>query len=123
MRAGFFSVTGKDGQEAQVTIVPLAGLGGGDLENVNRWRGQVGLGPITAEELSSQESNVVIAGQTGKLFEIAGTIPNQKDKTRILAAILRRGGMTWFFKMTGGDALVQQEKAAFQEFMKGISFP
>jgi hypothetical protein len=34
----------------------------------------------------------------------------QGDKTRILAGILRKEGVAWFFKMTGPDALVAGQK-------------
>ena len=31
--------------------------------------------------------------------------------------------MAWFFKMTGDDALVAEQKPAFIEFLKSVSFP
>ena len=43
MRAASFRVPGKDGKQADVSVIPLPGLAGSDLDNVNRWRGQVGL--------------------------------------------------------------------------------
>jgi hypothetical protein len=43
MRVASFRVTGKDGKQADVSVIPLPGLAGSDLDNVNRWRGQVGL--------------------------------------------------------------------------------
>src|SRR6185369_7861311 len=54
MRVGNFAVHGKGGEKAQVTIIPLPGLAGRELENVNPWRGQLGLPPITAAELPTQ---------------------------------------------------------------------
>ena len=47
MRVASFNVTNANGKTADVSIVPLAGMGGGDAPNVNRWRGQVGLAPTT----------------------------------------------------------------------------
>src|SRR5436190_6051901 len=38
MRVASFRVNGKDGKQADVGVVPLPGLMGRDLENVNRWR-------------------------------------------------------------------------------------
>ena len=59
----------------------------------------------------------------GKLYEQAGANPGSGEKTRILAAITRRDGVAWFFKMTGDDGLVAQQKPAFIEFLKSVSFP
>src|SRR5438034_6334860 len=38
MRAGSFLVKGKNGQEADVSVIPLSGEAGGELANINRWR-------------------------------------------------------------------------------------
>jgi hypothetical protein len=122
MRVASFSVAGKNGQQADVSVVPLPGLAGGDLDNVNRWRGQVGQAAITAEEMAKTAEPVEMAGQTAKLYDQAGTNPGSGDKARILAAILRREGVAWFFKMSGDDALVAEQKSAFIEFLKSIEF-
>ena len=51
MSIASFKVSGPNGAEADVTVVPLPGMAGGDTANVNRWRGQVGLPAATADEL------------------------------------------------------------------------
>lgn len=122
MRVASFSVKNKDNQEAQTSIIPLPHLAGKDLENVNRWRGQVGLEPINASILATQVQTVKIAGLDGKLYDLAGTPPDQNQVTRILGAILDREGMTWFIKMTGPDALVASQKSVFIDFLKNLSF-
>jgi hypothetical protein len=122
MRVASFRVSGKDGKFADVGVVPLPGTAGTDLANVNRWRGQVGQSDITEAELSKVAEPVQIAGQGGQLFDQAGTNPSSGDKSRILAAVLRREGTAWFFKMTGDDDLVAQQKPAFIEFLKSYSF-
>jgi hypothetical protein len=120
MRMGDFRVHGADGR-AEVTIIPLAGLAGSDVDNVNRWRGQVGLEPITEGQLKENYETVEIADQSSRLYDMAG-VSGDDEKTRILVTILRRGETSWFFKMIGGDALVQREKATFKSFLKAISF-
>jgi hypothetical protein len=121
MRLASFRVKG-DGGQADVGIVPLPGLAGGDLENVNRWRSQVGQPAIKQEELAKLAEPVEIAGQPGQLFDQAGQNPASGDKTRILAGILRRDGIAWFFKMLGDDAVVAQQKPAFVAFLKSMTF-
>jgi len=97
-------------------------MAGTDLDNVNRWRGQVGLSGLSAEELEGQTQPVEIAGQPAKMFEQTGTAPGSPDKTTILAAVTRRDGVAWFFKMTGNDAVVAEQKPAFVEFLKSVTF-
>jgi hypothetical protein len=122
MRVASFRVQGKDGKLADVSVVPLPGLVGHDLENVNRWRDSVGLPPVAEEELAKLAQPVEVAAQPAQLYEQAGITPGAGDKTRILAAILRRDGVPWFFKMTGDDALVAEQKPAFIEFLKTLTF-
>jgi len=123
MRVASFRVSGKDGKQADVSVIPLPGMAGGDLGNVNRWRGQVGLPPVSDAELAKLAQPVEISGQPASLYEQGGTAPGSGDKSRILAAITRRDGMAWFFKMTGDDALVAEQKPAFIEFLKSVTLP
>jgi hypothetical protein len=123
MRAASFRVAGKDGKQADVSVIPLPGLAGSDLDNVNRWRGQVGLPSVTEAELAKLAQPVEIAGQSASLYEQAGSNAGSGNKTNILAAITRRDGTAWFFKMTGEAALVTEQKPAFIEFLKSVSFP
>jgi hypothetical protein len=123
MRAASFRLPGKDGKQADVSIIPLPGLAGSDLDNVNRWRGQVGLPGITEAELAKLAQPVGIAGKSASLYEQAGANPGSGEKSRILAAITRRDGVAWFFKMTGDDALVADQKPTFIDFLKSVSFP
>jgi hypothetical protein len=122
MRVASFHVQNKDGKQADVGVVPLPGFMGGDLENVNRWRSTVGLPAVKEEELQKLAQPVEIAGQQGQLYEQAGENPGSGDKNRILAAVLRRDGVAWFFKMNGDDDLVAQQKSTFVGFLKSVAF-
>jgi hypothetical protein len=123
MRLGSFRATGPDGKSADVSIVPLQGMAGSDLDNVNRWRGQVGAAPIKAEDLPALAQAIEVGGQKAQMFEQAGQVPGSDEKARILAAVLRRDGTAWFFKMSGEDSFVAQQKAVFVGFLKSFSFP
>ena len=52
MRKGSYAVPGPGG-EADLAITAFPGDVGGDLANVNRWRGQLALPPIEAGELEA----------------------------------------------------------------------
>ena len=123
MRVASFHVASKEGKQADVGVVPLPGLIGRDLENVNRWRGTVGLAPVKEEDLPQLAERIPVAGLTADLYDQAGENTGSGEKTRILAAVLRREGVAWFFKMSGDDELVAQQKPAFTEFLKSLTFP
>lgn len=118
MRVGSFSVKGTDGAKAEVSVVPFPGSAGTELDNVNRWRGQVGLEPITAEALKPEEVN--LGGEHGHLFEMLGSVSGKK--TRVLAASALVKDTSWFFKMTGDDALVASQRKVFIQFLESVRF-
>ncbi|MBI3418063.1 MAG: hypothetical protein HY043_22465 [Verrucomicrobia bacterium] len=124
MRVGSFAVL-KGEQQADISIVPLGGAAGSELANVNRWRTQqLGLEAIDESELSKLVQAVEVGASKARFFELSGTVSQgaEKHPARILAAILARADTTWFFKMIGDDALVREQKPAFVEFLKSISF-
>ncbi len=116
MRVASFKVSGADGKQADVSVVPLPGMAGGDAANVNRWRGQVGLETISDEQIQSAAENIQAAGQAAQLYDIGGAT------SRILGVIQHRDGNAWFFKMTGDPALVEDQKSNFVAFLTSISF-
>jgi len=121
MRVGFFTVAGDSNQQAEVTIIPLSGRAGGDLDNVNRWLDQLGAPAITTEQLGSLAENVIIAEAQGQLFDLRGP-ESAAARKRMLVAVLRRDGTSWFFKMMGDDALVGAQKRAFAGFLGTVRF-
>jgi hypothetical protein len=122
MRVASFKIVGANGQQADVSIVPLSGSGGGDPANVNRWRGQVGLPDAPDDTILSSAQNVEAGGAPAQLYDIDGKNPDNGKPMRILAAIQHRDSTAWFFKMTGDTDLVEQQKPAFIQFLKSISF-
>jgi hypothetical protein len=122
MRVASFRVQSKSGKTADVSVIPLPGLAGRDIDNVNRWRGQVGLKPVDESELPKIGQTVQVGGLEGQLYDMAGENAAAAEKARILAAVVRREGAAWFFKMTGDSDLVGQQKPAFVSYLKSYSF-
>lgn len=122
MRVGSFKITGANGKQAEVSIVPLQGMAGGDFANVNRWRGQVGLPLAPDDVLQNSAETVQAGGQSAQLFDIAAADAASSETHRIVAAIQHRDGTAWFFKMTGDADLVEQQKPVFIDFLKTLSF-
>ena len=119
-RMASFTIKGEGGKQADLSVIPLPGVAGGDFANVNRWRGQLGLEAVTAEELKKLAETVEIAGQPAELYDLSGKSAGSDEPTRILGAIQHREGTAWFFKMTGDDRLVAQQKPTLIEFLKTL---
>ncbi len=116
-RVASFKVTGANGKTADVSVVPLPGMAGGDAPNVNRWRGQVGLAPVPDDQIQSSAESIVAGGEPASLYDIGGAT------SRILGVIQHRDdNNAWFFKMTGDPDLVEQQKPVFIAFLKSLSF-
>ena len=122
MRVASFKITGAGGKQADVSVIPLAGVAGGDNANVNRWRGQVGLSVATDDELQKSGEKVEAAGQPAQLYDLAGKDPGSGNAERVLGVIQHRDDVAWFYKMTGDAELVEQQKPAFVEFLKSLKF-
>jgi len=121
MRVASFGVS-QAGKQADVSVIPLPGTAGTDPANVNRWRGQVGLGALPESDVAALAEKITVGGQTADLYDLAGTAPGSGNAERILGVILHRDDTAWFFKMTGETALVEQEKPAFIAFLKSVQF-
>jgi hypothetical protein len=117
MRKGTYAIKGAGG-EAELAITAFPGDVGGDLANVNRWRGQVGLGPIGSAELASAINRFRANSLDIAVIDILGS-----NGQRILGGIVPFTGSTWFFKLTGPDAVVAAEKPVFVEYMKTVRAP
>jgi hypothetical protein len=122
MRVASFKIQGQNGKQADVSVIPLPGLPGSDEANVNRWRGQVGLSPMSPDELKKSAESVEAAGQPAQLYDIPGKNPASGDAARILGVIQHRTDAVWFFKMTGDADLAEQQKPAFVAFLKSVKF-
>ena len=119
MRVAGFTVTGTNGQSAQVAVTPLPGMAGRESLIVNMWRQQVGLGELSEEESAKQLTPVDIGNETGKMFDMSGKSATGAT-IRIVTAMLHRGEQSWFFKFQGDDELVTAQKANFAAFLKSV---
>jgi len=123
MRVAKFSVPGPNGEEADVSIIPLPGVAARKEDIVNLWREQIHLGAIKGEDLSREMEKVEIGPGEAELFDMVSTEPliDDKFKRRILVAMFSQGSTTWFVKMTGEDQLVREQKPAFLSFLKSVT--
>jgi hypothetical protein len=122
MRVASFAALGPNGQSADVSVIPLP-IAGRDLELVNMWRSQVQLPATSDPDAVKKAEPVAIGAEQGRLFDFASEQPMiGKSRQRMMVAMLTRGTMSWFFKITGEDALVASQKEKFLQFLKSVSF-
>jgi hypothetical protein len=121
LRKATFVMTGASGATGELAVTAFPGDVGGELANVNRWRGQLGLPPVAAAELPDAVMRVTTNGLPVVLVDFTGGPAG--SPTRLLGAIVPQGGATWFFKLTGPESLVAVEKPAFLTFIQSLSAP
>lgn len=117
--AGMMRVASFDApQGGDVSIVNLSGDGGGLLNNVNRWRAQMGLAAIEAKDLDKEVRGLDLVGTQAAFMTLytAG-----KDKG-MMVVLLSHAGQTWFVKLAGPGAAIPAQQAGFLAFVKSIRF-
>lgn len=116
------------GQEAAFRIsdgdrtanMSVSTAGGNLLQNINRWREQVGLPEVGPNELPKLIQKVRVGGASADYVDLVG--PEAAGGKRTLGAILSRDGRTWFFKLHGPAGLVEKEKSRFEQFLASVRF-
>ena len=102
------------GGKLEGTVIALPGDVGGELANVNRWRGQLGLPSIDEAGLAGARS--VVGSRAGKVsvYDMEG------GGQRTVAGALSAGGMTWFLKLSGESAAVAEAKPSFLRLLGSL---
>jgi hypothetical protein len=113
-----FTLTGAGGATAAVNVSSSPGDGGGLAANVNRWRGQLGLPPIT-EILTTA---IDVTGGKAQLVDLSGTDARNGQPTRLVGALVPQSGQTWFYKLMGDAKVVESQKDAFIQFVQGVKY-
>lgn len=96
--------------KAEVSVIRLAGDSGGELANVNRWRGQIGLGPVSEAALSTLRTTVSSKAGPIALYDFTS---EGQTKTRMVVGMLVNGASSWFLKLNGEAEAVAAAQADF----------
>lgn len=105
---------------ANFTLIKLIGRSGSIRDNVNRWRGQLNLKPISQARLNKALKQIPTESGTYQFIDIQRIQKRGQETDRILAAILTKGETTYFFKLMGPHTLIENEKQNFLEFLEKI---
>ena len=116
MRVGSYAVEDENGSALDISISHLLGDGGGLLSNVNRWIGQIGISATTGDGLANYVSDITVAGKPATLVKASN------KEQALVAAILKIGDRSWFFKMMGDTRLAKKEQANFDSLLHSVHF-
>ncbi len=121
MRLATFRVAGAG--NAEVTLAAFPGDVGGDLANINRWRGQLGLTPIDEGGLAGLFRSVGSNGaRVVRIAGGAGSPAGSAGGADMLGAIITPGdGQTWFVKCVAPPAMLDVMTKEFDAFAASFS--
>jgi hypothetical protein len=106
--------------KVDVSVVMLPGAAGGELPNVNRWRGQIGLPPV--DEASRAQLRKEVKSKAGaiSLYDFTNDAANQQ---RMVVGLLLVDGRSWFLKMVGDASAVEPARADFLALLETLHSP
>jgi hypothetical protein len=115
MRLATFTPPG--GLKTEGTVVAIPGESGGELANVNRWRGQIGLPPTDDAGMAAARETLATKAGPASVYDFTS-----KDKvpSRLIAAVVNAGGTSWFFKLKGDAAATESARSGFLMIVKGL---
>jgi len=114
----FATLTPPGEGKLEVSVVVLPGQAGGELANVNRWRGQIGLEPIDEPAMSAARKAVKSKAGTTSVFDFTST--GQVQTRMIAGALTTKDGSTWFFKLVGDAAPVAKARPDYLKFLETL---
>jgi hypothetical protein len=112
MRLVTFTPDGAEGTECYVTI--LGGAAGGVAANINLWRQQRKLAPLSSDAIAKLPK-ISVLGRDAPFAEIDG------GKVGTYGVVCELGDRTVFVKMNGPMDVLRAERERFVEFCKSLS--
>lgn len=114
MRKAAYNVE-SDGKKAEITVIGLkpSGL----TENINRWRGEIGLANITEAEAEAAATTIEVDGAESRMVVLDGG----EGKQATAAVIVPKGQRMWFVKMKGDTEIVLKQVDAFKRFASSLT--
>ena len=103
------------------SIVSFPGDAGGLLNNVNRWRNQLSLPPISETERHDIQYTIQHDSLDIIFFDFITSPSSTGDKKRLLIGTFLYHNERYFFKLTGPYDLLDTEKVAFMSILRTLS--
>lgn len=122
LRMVSYRVKGADGAELDISFSMLRSAAGSLLNNINRWRDQLGQPAIDEATLNQTVIKVPTGFGEGVLVDVEGVSVQSDSKKdgRIIGVIAESGGRAWFYKMRGNAMLASAQKQAFIQWVASV---
>ncbi|TPW17010.1 MAG: hypothetical protein FD129_540, partial [bacterium] len=104
----------------EIRVTPLTMAAGDLLDNVNRWRQQLGLEPVSAMDVGKMVKSLDAGGRTIDYVNLKGVATADAPARQILAGILPGSQQLWFFLMFDEAARVSRHAAEFETFLGSV---
>ena len=121
MRLANFLVGGDAGAECYFS--KLGGDGGGVVDNVNRWRSQIGLEAVSAAEVAALPKMSLLGGEA-LYVSLEGAFKGMGDTavegSALAGLVMVQGGQAYFVKMTGPKVVVAAEQKNLSAFVASL---
>ena len=101
----------------EIRVTPLTLAAGDLLDNVNRWREQIALEPVSAMDVGKMVKSIDAGGRTIDYVNLTGPATSDAPARQILAAILPGSQQLWFFLMFDDSTRVSRHAAEFEAFI------
>ncbi len=118
MRVGTFIVPSSSDERGVITLILLPESAGELRPNLDRWRGQLNLGPSVSPE-SEIKDRFIVGHSECLFFDLSSEDGFQK---RFLIGMIRHDDQVLFVKLSGASSLVGAHLDEFKTFLKGVSF-
>ena len=128
MRRAQYRVPGKAGDGECTVFYFGPGQGGDPMQNAERWAEQFTLADGTPARSTMKTSEVAVGGLKIFMVEVAGTYKGGMTMTaapavpkpgyRLLGAVAPGPDANWYFKLTGPDETVSEQRNAFTSMVK-----
>ena len=106
---------GPDDRPVRITVTRTPAAMGLEVQ-LNRWRGQIQLPDLTAEDWKQELSSLKMGDAEAVFVKMDG------ETESIAGAIAPVDGMMWFFKMRGPTPTVDEELDRLKEFCGSVRF-
>ena len=109
-----------DGEKAQITVIEMPASANTWEPNVQRWQQQVGLGELSASQVTDRVSDISVGGVAGKIVDLVDM--KSESDTGTIAAMVKQGDSAWFLKLSGDKSLVDANRESFESFLNTLQF-
>lgn len=118
MRFAAYEVNQGD-KKVEITVIPLGAAAGGLVDNVNRWRAQIGLEAANDEQIQKDVKALKVDGVDAEFV----TLENDKTSKALYVVIAPTADKTWFIKMMGNSEIAETELQNFEAYAKSLDLP